>query len=163
MSINAIDPTSNRIKTTVTDRYRSDGANTNNFGNVFKSIFEPEQNERNKLRVAERLQERDYMLKAAKSDPEEAEKLAFGYAHNSLAHALLDVSDRPNIRYSATGELVTPKTEAYFAKISRAMQERCMHLYNSEKNKGTPPVEILEKIFEFHDSMPLAFKNMLAI
>jgi hypothetical protein len=163
MNINATDPTSNTTKTSLTDRYRSDGDNTSNFGNIIKSTFEQEQIEQKKLRVTERLQERDYMLKAAKSDPEEAEKLAFGYAHNSLAHALLDVSDRPNIRYSATGELVTPKTEAYFAKISQAMQERCTHLYNSEKNKGTTPVEILEKIFEFQDSMPLAFKNMLAL
>lgn len=163
MNINVTGPTSNITKTPLTDRYRSDHTSTNDFENVYKSTLEPKKNENSQLRVAERLKERDYMLKAAKSDPEEAEKLAFGYAHNSLAHALLDVSDRPNIRYSATGELVTPETEAYFAKISQAMQEQCSYLYNSEKSKGTPAEQILEKIFEFHDSMPLAFKNMLAL
>ncbi len=101
------------------------------------------------------------MLDAARADPQEAAKLAYGYAHNALGFELLDLSDRPNIRYSATGELVTPKTQAYFAKISQAMQIKSSHLYSSGIAKGTSHTEILEKIFDFHDALPERFKDML--
>jgi hypothetical protein len=114
-------------------------------------------------RIADRTRERNYMLEAAKADPREAEKLAHGYAHNSLGSALLDLSDRPNIRYSATGELVTSKTQRYFDTISEAMQRQCANLYWQEKSKDTPPAEILQKIFDFHDSMPRPFRDMLAL
>ncbi|MEQ7918077.1 hypothetical protein ABQX22_02695 [Xanthomonas sp. WHRI 1810A] len=136
-------------------------------GDTFEKIFESASNRgqaaQDEKRVAARLQERSRIMQTAKADPEEAKKLAYGYAHNSLTHALLDVSDRPNIRYAATGELVTPITEAYFSKISRYMQEKSAFLYNSEIERGTSSAEILEKIFSFHDSMPETFKNMLAI
>lgn len=79
------------------------------------------------------------------------------------AHALLDVSDRPNIRYAGTGELVTPKTEAYFAKISDQMQRQCATIYRQEVEKGTSSEQILEKLFEFQDSMPKTFQDMLAV
>jgi hypothetical protein len=114
-------------------------------------------------RAADRTRERRHMLEAARADPQEAEKLAYSYAHNSLAFALLDLTDSPNIRYSATGELVTPKTKQYFDTISQAMQRQCENLYRQEKSKGTPAEEILQKIFDFHDSMPRPFGDMLAL
>jgi hypothetical protein len=112
-------------------------------------------------RLAERTQVRQHWLEEA--NPEVAEELAREYAFNSLSHALLDLSDRPNIRYWATGELVTPKTEAYFSKISIEMQARCQRLYREEVEKGTSPDQILKKIFTFQESMPKAFRDMLAI
>lgn len=114
-------------------------------------------------RAADRTRERRHILEAAKAGPQEAEKLAYGYAHNSLGGALLDLSDRPNIRYSATGELVTPKTKQYFDTISQAMQRQCANLYWEEKSRDTPAAEILQKIFDFQDSMPRPFRDMLAL
>lgn len=114
-------------------------------------------------RLEERAQGRKRSLDVAKANPEEGQKIAHGYAFNYLAHALLDVSDRPNIRYSKTGELVTPKTEAYFAQISQEMQRQCANLYRQERKKDTAPDQILEKIFEFHDSMPKKFQDMLGL
>jgi hypothetical protein len=114
-------------------------------------------------RLEERAQGRKRSLEVAKANPEEGKKIAHGYAFNYLAHALLDVSDRPNIRYSGTGELVTPKTEAYFAKISQEMQRQCANLYRQEIKKDTSADQILEKIFEFHDSMPKEFQDMLGL
>ncbi|WP_238591825.1 hypothetical protein [Pseudomonas abietaniphila] len=114
-------------------------------------------------RLEERADGRRRSLEMAKADPEEGKKIAHGYAHNYLAHALLDMSDRPNIRYSGTGELVTPTTEAYFAKVSAEMQRQCANIYRQEVEKGTSPDQILEKIFEFQDSMPKAFQDMLGI
>jgi hypothetical protein len=113
--------------------------------------------------LEDKMRERNYMLEAARENSQVAEELAYGYAHNSLAFALLDLSDRPNIRYSATGELVTPKTQEYFNRISQAVQQQCANLYRQEVAKKTPPAEILEKIFSFHDSMPKDFKAMLGI
>ena len=114
-------------------------------------------------RTADRIRERRRTLEAAKADPQEAEKLAHRYAHNSLAFALLDLSDRPNVRYSATGELVTPQTKRYFDTISQAMQKQCASLYRMEKSKGTSATEILQKIFDFQDAMPKPFRDMLAL
>ncbi len=115
------------------------------------------------LRTAERVAMRSSMLEAANADPIMAEKLAYGFTYNYLDSAMLDLSDRPNIRYAATGELVTPTSERYFATISEAMQCQCSSLYRQEKIKGTPDSDILEKVFEFHDSMPEPFRDMLAI
>ncbi|EPJ75550.1 hypothetical protein CFII64_29304 [Pseudomonas sp. CFII64] len=100
------------------------------------------------------------MLEIARSNPSDASELAFGFAHNSLNMELLDVSDRPNIRYSATGELVSSETSRYFAEIRSAMQKERAGLYQSELEKGTPPSEILEKIFDFNDTMPTRFLEM---
>jgi hypothetical protein len=106
---------------------------------------------------------RKHWLEQARASPERGEEITHGYAFNYLAHALLDLSDRPNIRYSGTGELVTPKTEAYFARISRNMQDQCANIYRQEMRKSTPADQILEKIFEFHDSMPKDFRDMLGM
>lgn len=123
--------------------------------------YKPEMSE--ETRAVDRSKTRQQMLALANTSAEYAESLAFGYAHHALGHALLDVSDRPNIRYSATGELVTSKTERYFATISQAMQEQCSALYKQEKSKGTGPVDILEQIFQFHDAMPKPFRSMLGM
>lgn len=123
--------------------------------------YKPEMSE--EMRAVDLSKTREQMLALANADAEDAERLAFGYAHNALGHALLDVSDRPNIRYSATGELVTSKTERYFATISQAMQEQCSALYRQEKSKGTAPVDILQQIFQFHDAMPKPFRSMLGM
>jgi hypothetical protein len=106
---------------------------------------------------------RNDILSLARTDPHAASKFAHDYTYNSLGSPLLDLSDRPNIRYSLTGELVTSKTQAYFQQISQAIQRQCDTLYRQEISKGTPAVEILEKIFSIHDSMPLRFREMLNI
>lgn len=116
-----------------------------------------------KARTSERVALRTSMLEAANADPQMAENLAYGFTYNYLDSAILDLSDRPNIRYTATGELVTPQSERYFKTISEAMQRQCANLYQQEKSKGTPDSEILEKVFNFHDSMPKPFKDMLAM
>lgn len=123
--------------------------------------YKPEMSEEARAIVLSKT--REQMLALANANAEDAERLAFGYAHHALGHALLDVSDRPNIRYSATGELVTPKTERYFAAISQAMQQQCSALYRQEKSKGTAHAEILDRIFKFHDAMPKAFRSMLGM
>lgn len=114
-------------------------------------------------RFTERTEMRKHWLEQARTSPERGEEITHSYAFNYLTHALLDLSDMPNIRYSGTGELVTPETEAHFAKISRSMQDQCANIYRQETRKSTPADQILEKIFEFHDSMPKDFRDMLGM
>lgn len=153
--------------TSVESRKPAPNSSGNNVSNTFASVLQeatprpPGISE--STRLEQRTRSREHWLKVARTNPEEGKTLAYGYAHNYLAHAMLDVSDRPNTRYSGTGELVTPKTEAYFAKIGQEMQRQCANMYREEVNKGTSPDRILEKIFEFHDSMPKAFRDMIAI
>ncbi|MFJ5299521.1 hypothetical protein ACIQAL_23750 [Pseudomonas sp. NPDC088368] len=132
------------------------------FSDTLKNTL-PSRTARDMTHSADLIRERNYMLEKAKTSPSEAATLAFGYTHNSLSSALLDLSDRPNIRYAATGELVTPLTEQYFSHMSQTMQQHCNNLYRQEVSKGTPAEEILQKIFNFHDSMPARFKGMLGL
>jgi hypothetical protein len=140
---------------------RSASVKSEKFDSVLKSTIESASKEREVARATERLKERREALRAATADPKVAAQLTHNYVHNALGYELLDLSDRPNIRYSATGELVTPITKAYFAKISQAMQLQSVHLYQTETSKGSPDIQILEKIFDLHDQLPEKFKDML--
>jgi hypothetical protein len=133
------------------------------FANAFSSARSAVPAISESTRFIERTEMRKHWLEQARANPEKGGEIAHSYAFNYLAHALLDLSDMPNIRYSGTGELVTPENEARFAKISRSMQEQCASIYRQEIRMSTPADQILAKIFEFHDSMPKDFKDMLGM
>lgn len=130
------------------------------FEKILGDVTASQQQRRSPPGAVSYMEHKNYMMRIARSDPAEAAALAHGYAYNSLSGELLDCSDRPNIRYSATGELVTPETSAYFARTHLAMQRERTELYQAELLKGTPPAEILEKIFDFNESMPTRFLEM---
>ena len=136
------------------------GNNGLQFDKILKEATASVQPRRSPAGAVTHLEMRNRMLEIARSNPSDAWDLAFGYAHTSLNMELLDVSDRPNIRYSATGELVTSETSRYFAEIRSAMQKERSALYESEINQGTPPSKVLEKIFDFNDTMPTRFLEM---
>jgi hypothetical protein len=139
---------------------RLTGNNGLQFNQVLKEATSATQQRRSPAGAVTNLEMRNRMLEIARSNPSDASELAFGFAHNSLNMELLDVSDRPNIRYSATGELVSSETSRYFAEIRSAMQKERAGLYQSELEKGTPPSEILEQIVDFNDTMPTRFLEM---
>lgn len=130
------------------------------FGKIISDVTDLHQIRRSVPGAVSYLEHKNHMMNIARSDPAEAAALAYGYAHNSLSGELLDCSDRPNIRYSATGELVTPATSAYFARTYLAMQKERTELYQAELSKGTHSADILEKIFDFNESMPTRFLEM---
>ena len=103
---------------------------------------------------------RHKLMAQAESNPGEASFLAKHYAYNSLTGEGVDLSDYPVIRYCATGKIVTPESSAYFQKIGWCMQKERTALYEEECLKGTPAVKILEKILNFNDSLPQAFRDM---
>ncbi|WP_241001131.1 hypothetical protein [Pseudomonas syringae] len=103
---------------------------------------------------------RQYLLDRAANDPAEAADLARKYAFNSLNGQILDLSEYPTIRYSATGEIVNDESTAWFEKNLQLMQKQRSELYESELMKGTPAAVILEKILDFNDAQPQRFRDM---
>jgi len=100
-------------------------------------------------------------MRDAMSSPEEAYNLAYTYAFNSLTMPLVTSLTVVPQRY-ATGELITEESEAYFQNTMLAMQRERTELYKAEMHKGTSPVEIVEKILNFNDSLPPRFLDMCA-
>ncbi|EFW81817.1 hypothetical protein [Pseudomonas savastanoi] len=103
---------------------------------------------------------RHKLMAQAENDPREASFLATQYAHNSLNGEAVDLSDYPVIRYCATGKVVTPESSAYFQKTEGWMHKERRALYEEEYLKGTPAAKILEKILNFNDALPKAFRDM---
>ncbi|WP_229635656.1 hypothetical protein [Pseudomonas syringae] len=139
---------------------RLTGNNGLQFDKILKEATASAQPRRSPVDAVSSLEARNNIMRIARSDPAEASQLACFYAYNSLGGELLDVSDRPNIRYSATGELVTSESSAYFARTNIAIQRARNELYQTEIEKGTPPTQILEKIFDFNDALPQRFLEM---
>lgn len=133
------------------------------FGEVLEktmTCYKPDR--RPEGRMLSNLEIREDIMRDARSSPGEAARLAHSYTFNSLTMSLIDVTDRENIRYSGSGELITAESTAYFKKTRLAAQRELAELYRSEMEKGTPPVSILEKILSFNDSLPPRFLDMCA-
>jgi hypothetical protein len=109
----------------------------------------------------------DYLsnaINSAKSDAELAEKLLQFHAGPSCGEfPLIDISNLPTVRYSISGELQTPESEAYFSEVyCSALTERT-EIVRSEREKGTPASEILQKVLAFNGSLPQRYKDMANI
>lgn len=111
-------------------------------------------------RILSNQQLREDIMMEARASSEDAYRLAHSYAFESLTMPLIDVTDRDNIRYSGNGELITAESSAYYTKTMLAMQKERADLYRTEIGKGTPPVEVLEKILQFNDSLPSRFLDI---
>ncbi|KAB8041693.1 hypothetical protein GCM43_17065 [Janthinobacterium aquaticum] len=104
------------------------------------------------------------MINSAKSDAMEAEKLlAYNIAPNSGAFPLIDISNWPTVRYSVSGELQTPESEAYFSDIAKMASTARTELVQAERSKGTPTADILEKVLALNAALPPRYKAMANI
>jgi hypothetical protein len=95
-------------------------------------------------------------IEDAKQDPGFAEKITREFAYDdSLAKGgpLMDISNYPTVRYSYTGELVTESNLATFKAQAADARTGRIALYESEKSKDTPDVEILKKLFQYTDTL----------
>ncbi|WP_243245593.1 hypothetical protein [Pseudomonas maioricensis] len=134
---------------------------TSSFGKVFEekmNCYRPDRQPVGRILSNEQIRE-DIMMEA-RTSPEDAYRLAHSYAFNSLTMPLIDVTDRDNIRYSGNGELITAESSAYYTNTMLTMQRERINLYRAEMKKGTPPIEILEKVLRFNDSLPPRFLDM---
>lgn len=80
--------------------------------------------------------------------------------------ALIDASDWSTnsgpMRYVATGQPVTEASERAFHATAARMKEGRIELYQSEKAKGTPDAEILNKLRAYVDNnAPADFLKLL--
>ncbi|MGV8919814.1 MAG: hypothetical protein ACOH2R_18755 [Pseudomonas sp.] len=108
-------------------------------------------------RTAERY---EWLMQAANADPEKADMLAHLYAYNSLDGPLLDATDLPILRLKATGEIYTSEMRHYYSQVRNAMQVDRSALYESEMAKGTPTVQILDKVLAYNDTLPAEFRRI---
>ncbi|WP_226929529.1 hypothetical protein [Janthinobacterium aquaticum] len=107
---------------------------------------------------------RNHLINSAKSDAMEAEKLlAYNIAPNSGAFPLIDISNWPTVRYSVSGELQTPESEAYFSDIAKMASTARTELVQAERSKGTPTADILEKVLALNAALPPRYKAMANI
>lgn len=103
---------------------------------------------------------RDWLMAKAEREPKVAAELAQVYAYHSTNGQLLDLSDYPIIRYSATGEIVTDESSCWFERSLQYIQKERSILYESELMKGTPAIRVLEKILDFNDALPQRFRDI---
>lgn len=99
------------------------------------------------------LSARALQIRNAEGDPAYARKRAEEFAYydgHEKYGPLVDITHDP-IRYSATGEVVTEESLAAFKEEAAKVTAGRIALYQAEKAKGTPDVQILEKLFAYVD------------
>lgn len=89
-----------------------------------------------------------------------ADNTAFLYGCETVDSPLLYVGEWPTIRIAATGEIYTPEKQAYFKEIAELYHGGRVELYKNELAKGTPPLEIIDKIFDYNETLPDEFRKM---
>ncbi|MEA9978054.1 hypothetical protein QN415_21980 [Pseudomonas sp. 5S4] len=112
------------------------------------------------VRSARATEVRDWIMSDANNDSERAGMWAQLYGCDSLDGPLIDVSDEPIIRLSATGEVYTKKMQTYYEQVRQNKQPGLAELYRSEIAKNTPAIEVLKKVFAYYDALPNEFKRM---
>lgn len=93
-------------------------------------------------------------------DTEWADNTAYLYGCEISDSPLLYVGEWPTVRIAATGEIYTPEKQAYYKEISEFYREGRVKLYENELAQGTPPLEIINKIFDYNETLPEEFRKM---
>ena len=65
------------------------------------------------------------------------------------------------IRYTGTGEPVTPESQALFNAAETSFRKIRMNIYESETAKGTPPAEIYAKLVSALGQQPEPYRSMV--
>jgi hypothetical protein len=89
--------------------------------------------------------------------------MAYNYGHIDV-HQAVDASrwdEEGFLRYSATGEPVTPESEARFNEYARSYKAASLALYNEERAKGTSSADIFDKLIALGDAQPSEFRAMM--
>jgi len=101
---------------------------------------------------------------AAHRDKDFADQLAYQYGHIEV-HQMVDHTDEiagtGPLKYAATGEPVTPESEARFNEHARAYEAASLALYNQERAKGTSSADIFDKLIALGDAQPAEFRAMM--
>jgi hypothetical protein len=99
----------------------------------------------------------------AHADSEVADLLAYDYAHQTQT-PLYDLSrynEEGFMRYSATGEPVTPESEARYKQMGENLHAATLALYNDEMANGTASADIFDKLVALTDKQPEEFRTII--
>ena len=103
------------------------------------------------------------VISNTKEFPGWGEKFTHDFAYDDSYQTtgpLVDISNLPTLRYTYTGEVVTDKNLADFKAEAATARTGRIALYESEKAKGTPDAEILEKLFRYTDAQSDGYLNI---
>jgi hypothetical protein len=73
---------------------------------------------------------------------------------------LIDLTYEPP-RYAGSGEPVTAESRSYFTQQETSFRQERIAIYESEKTKGTAPMDILAKLLGAHESQPARYRAMM--
>ena len=97
------------------------------------------------------------------AEPDISDQVAYEFAHN-VHQPLVDITEMMNgtgpVRYTATGEPVTPESEARFRAMAEGLRDASVALYDAERAKGTSSADIFDKLLALGDSQSSEFRAM---
>lgn len=106
-----------------------------------------------------------WLSQHAHSNPELAEAMAYNLANVPEA-PLVNLTGFLNgtgpMRYTSNDAPVTKESEAYFDAIAPGILQGRINLYETEKAKGTPDAEIVDKLIGYMDGQPVRYQEMIA-
>lgn len=102
----------------------------------------------------------DWIAKESIENPDWADRAAFLYGCEYSETPPLYIGDWPIIRIAATGEIFTPEKQEFFKQISDLYHGGRVKIYKEELARGTPPLDIIKKIFDYNATMPEDFRKM---
>ena len=65
------------------------------------------------------------------------------------------------VYYASTGLPVTPESSAYFKELDQKVVAERTQIFNEEMAKGTPPIDIWEKIQRYMSEQPIEYLQMM--
>lgn len=101
---------------------------------------------------------RNSVVNAANASNKDGDTILNGYL--GLSGPLIDISGWPTVRYSHTGEIVTPESEAYYNNINQSRLQARQEIVNAGRAKGSSTADILGRILDLDHTMPARFKML---
>lgn len=94
------------------------------------------------------------LLNSASSDRESAEKIAsdMASASSTIFYDIRGVGGGEPVNKLSSGRIIDDAFKQKFASTASIVDEQRRAIYSSEKAKGTDPVQILSKMFDFTNS-----------
>ena len=108
-----------------------------------------------------RTAEQERVIASASSDSETANQIAYGLG-NSQSRICYDISKGDVRKLASTGKIVDDNYINNFTKEASVIDAQKLTIYNTEKAKGTDPLEIIKKIIDFKNSQSPSYLEATA-
>ena len=96
----------------------------------------------------------EHLIRAASSDRESAEKIAYGMASvpSTIFYDISGVGGGEEVNKMSSGRIIDDAFKSKFESEAAVIDSRRLEIYQSEKAKGTDPLQILIKMLDFTNS-----------